>query len=182
MGDGRSEEGKGTDRAGAGLLLGIQVLFLTLCVSMFMQWNSGEETSSLDNALHGLYSDGQGAAEYIERHIGKEELVFSSNVSMASTVLAWLPKHRFYFAGNGERASYADYNEEQEKRITVEELLNLVRTKFGDRDMFYLLDSGGSCIMDGERLGEYEVLYRTGEKTARGEEYTIYKIPVPGEE
>lgn len=177
----RKEKGL-TDRAGAGLLFGIQVLFLALCVSMFMQWNSGEETSSLDNALHGLYSDGQGAAEYIERHIGKEELVFSSNVSMASTVLAWLPKHRFYFAGNGERASYADYNEEQEKRITVEELLNLVRTKFGDRDVFFLLDSGGSCIMDGERLGEYEVLYRTGEKTARGEEYTIYKIPVPGEE
>ena len=177
----RKEKGL-TDGVGAGLLLGIQALFLVLCVSMFTQWNSGEETSSLDNALHGLYSDGQGAAEYIEQYIGKEELVFSSNVSMASTVLAWLPKHRFYFAGNGEMASYADYNEEQEKQVTVEELLNLVRTRFGDRDVFYLLDSGGSCITDGEKLEEYEVLYRTKEKTARGEEYTIYKIPVSGKE
>ena len=67
----------------------------------------------------------------------------------------------------GKGLPTADYNEEQEKRITVEELLNLVRTKFGDRDMFYLLDSGGSCIMDGERLGEYEVLYRTGEKNCK---------------
>ncbi|MDE6890832.1 MAG: hypothetical protein K2P50_03455, partial [Lachnospiraceae bacterium] len=96
--------------------------------------------------------------------------------------LAWLPGHRwFYFAGSGERASYADYNEEQEQQITVEELLCLVRAKFGDRDVFYLLDSGGSCITDGENLAKYEVLYRTREKTARGEEYTIYRIPVSGE-
>lgn len=175
----REEKGI-ADRTAAGITLGIQVLFLALCAGMFMQWNSEEETSNLDNALHGLYSDGRGAAEYIEQNIGSEELIFSSNVSMASTVLAWLPKHRFYFAGNGERASYADYNEEQERQIAFEELLNLVRTKFADRDVFYLLDSGGSCITDGERLGEYEVLYRTEQKTARGEEYTIYKIPVPG--
>ena len=177
----RQEKGP-ADRVGAGMILGIQMLFLTLCIGMFMQWNSEEETSNLDNALHGLYSDGRGAAEYMERNIGREELVFSSNVSMASTVLAWLPGRRgFYFAGSGERASYADYNEEQEQQITVEELLCLVRTKFGDRDVFYLLDSGGSCITDGENLAKYEVLYRTREKTARGEEYTIYRIPVSGE-
>lgn len=175
----REEKGF-SDSAGTGLVLGIQVLFLALCIGMGMQWNSEEETSNLNTALHGLYSDGKGAAEYMEQNIGREELIFSSNVSMASTVLAWLPGYRFYFAGNGERASYADYNEGQERQITLEELSALVRTKFAGRDVFYLLDSGGSCITDIESLAEYEVLYRTQEKTARGEEYTIYRIPLSG--
>lgn len=165
-----------SDRVSGGALLGIQSLFLLLCVCMFLQWNSDKETSNLDNALHGLYSDGEGTAEYIEKVISPGELIVSDNVSMASSVLAHLPGYEFYFAGNGEKAVYADYSREQSREICLDELLLWARTSFPDKKEFYLLASPGSCISDRERLEEYEALYETGQETARGEEYTIYRI------
>ena len=166
------------DRICVGSSVGIQALFLVLSICMFLQWNSGEESSSLNNALHGLYSDGKGTAEYIGQNISSEEYIVSVNVSMASTVLAYLPGYEFYFAGNGEKASYADYNEGQRQQITFEEFMAFAREKFADKEVFYLLDSGDSCITESGQLREYEILYRTADKTARGEEYTIYRIPV----
>ncbi len=159
-----------------GVLALLQMLFLSLCIFMSLHWDSGQEPSNLGNALHGLYSDGVHAAEYIKGNIPKEELIISDNVPMASTVLAYLKDYEFYYAGNGRKESYADWSEEQNRTIGFMELIEWAREKFPDKEYGYLLVSGASCIEDMPRLSESELLYRTEGETARGEEYEIYKV------
>lgn len=157
-------------------LAGLQIMLLVLSVCMFMRWNAPEEASGLDNALHGLYSDGEAAAEYIRENVSSQELVVSVNVPYASTVLAYLPEYRFYFAGSGQAESYADWSEEQSGEISLEELQVWVKKNFPDRKAFYLLDSADSCLTGQEGLWEQELLYETKETTARGEEYRLYRV------
>lgn len=143
---------------------------------MFLRWDSEEEPSSLDNALHGLYSDGAGTAGYIKENISPGELMVSVNVSMAATVQAYLPGYHFYFAGNGRLETYADWSQGQERQISLDGLLTWARSNFPEKSEFYVLDSGGSCLTDGDGLADYEALYRTPQETARGEEYTVYRV------
>ena len=165
------------DRSSGVVLAGLQILLLVFAVFMIMQWNSEEESSNLGNALYGLYSDGVYTAEFIGENISPDEVVVSTNVAMASSVLAYLSSdYCFYFAGNGEIASYADYTDGQSKQISVSGLLEWLSTNFPEKKEFYLLDTEGSCIIDREELENFQVLYQTGQKTARGEEYTVYRI------
>lgn len=165
------------DRGSGIALAGLQILLLVFAVFMIMQWNSQEESSNLDNAFHGLYSDGVHTAEFIGENISPDEVIVSTNVAMASPVLAYLSSdYCFYFAGNGEIASYADYAGEQSRQTSVSSLLEWFGTNFPEKEEFYLLDSEGSCIIDREELENFQVLYQTAQKTARGEEYTVYRI------
>lgn len=158
---------------------GLEGLLVVLSVCMFIRWNDKEESSSLENALHGSYSDGGGVAEYIRENISPDELIVSVNVPRASTVLAYLPKYDFYFAGNGQRESYANWSKEQEGEISYEELLLWAETSFPDKQAFFLLYSQGSCLTDPEgRLGECQILYATEKETAREEEYIVYRIEI----
>ena len=172
----QKEEVKPVGRVVGIALFGLQALVLVLSVCMFMRWNYKEEASSLDNALHGVYSDGVYTAEYIKQNISPDALMVSVNVPYASTVIAYLPEYTFYFAGNGQRETYADWSDEQGRRISFEELLEWIRTSFPEQSEFYLLDSEDSCLTEADRLAECEVLYQTLEETARGEEYTIYRV------
>lgn len=155
---------------------GLQILLLILGVCMFFQWNSEDEASSLDNALHGLYSDGVYTAEYIKENISPDELIVSANVPWASTVLAYLSEYEFYFAGNGQKESYADWSDEQSRQVGLEELKVWVKMNFPDKQVFFLLDSAGSCLVDAGGLSKCQILYQTQQGTARGEEYTIYRV------
>lgn len=171
----RPPEGGAGVRAVFGCL---QVLLLVLAVSMMAEWNSEQETSNLQNALHGSYSDGKYAAEFIRGNIDADEVIISTNVPMASTVLAYLPGYEFYFAGSGELTSYADWSGKQGMIISLEELQSWGANTFPQKGEFYLLETQGSCLYDAEALDTYEILYQTGTKTARGEEYIVYRIPI----
>lgn len=154
---------------------------ILLAVTMFLRWNSPEESSSLDNALCGLYSDGVNAADYIRENISKDELIFSTDVPEASTILAYLGRdYTFYYAGNQKTAAYADYSDEQRTMASYEELLDFVKKNFPERKSFYLLECPDNCItgLSDEIKEEFEILYRTKEETARGENYTLYHILV----
>lgn len=158
-----------------------EFLLILLAVTMFIRWNSAEESSSLENALFGVYSDGVNVAEYIKEYISEDELIFSTDVSESSTVQAYLGKqYTFYYAGNGQREVYADYTEEQKKTIAYEELLNFVKREFPEKDSFYILESPSSCITDiSEEAGlSFEMCYQTSEETARGENYTLYRVEI----
>ena len=159
-----------------GGLEAIGFLLALLSVMMFMHWNSQEEPSSLDNAINGFYSDGGSAADFIRDHISQEELVVSDNIPMASTILAYLKDHEFYYAGSGEKASYADWSEEQSRLVSYEELLGWVKETFPDKKEFYLIQTTESCIYDGEEMDKWEVLYQSECKTVRDEEYRIRKV------
>lgn len=171
----RKREGP-SDKTGkiASAVLEGAVLVLSVC--MFLQWSSREEVSSLDNALHGHYSDGVYTAEFIEENISADEIIVSANVSMASTVRAFLPDYQFYFAGTGQITSYADYGKTQDSQIRFEELRIWVQKNFPEKKEFYLLDTNGSCIIEKGGLEECEVLYKTRQETAREEEYTVYRV------
>ena len=167
------------DKAVKVLLGGFQILLLVLSASMFLNWNSNKEPSSLDNALNGVYSDGVHAADYIKENIPKDAVIVSANVPFASTVLAYLDGYDFYYAGSRERTSYADWSEKQNRSSTFKELTAWAEQKFPEKQFIYLLNTEDSCLSDEEgELGKCEILYQTPGETVRGEEYTIYKIPL----
>ena len=102
------------DKISRAALICSQILILIFAGFMTVQWNSEEENSNLSNALYGVYSDGVHTAEFIGEKISPDELIVSANVAMASPVLAYLPaEYRFYYAGSGQIASYADYGSDQ---------------------------------------------------------------------
>jgi hypothetical protein len=154
-------------------------LLVVLAVTMFMRWNSPQESSSLDNALHGLYSDGVNAAAYIRANVPEDELLFSTDVSEAATVQAYLGKsYCFYYAGSGQKAVYADYTDAQKQTVDYQDFLARVQTDFPEADGFYLLESQGNCIdnLSEETKSGFTVCYRTEGESARGEDYTLYYI------
>ncbi|MCH5255710.1 MAG: hypothetical protein J1D87_00395 [Lachnospiraceae bacterium] len=156
-----------------------EILLILLGITMFFRWNYPEEVSSLDNALHGLYSDGVHVAEYISDNIEKEEVIISTDIPEASTVLAYLGKdYSFYYAGSKTLESFARYNEAQSQKVTYDELLRWVKTTFPNTDSFYLLKSPNSCITDipDEAKENWEICYQTVEETARGESYVLYRV------
>lgn len=154
-------------------------LLVLLGISMFLMWNSKEESSGFANAWNGLYSDGVHAAEYIREYVGTEAVLLSTDVIEAATVQAYLGReYRFYYAGTGEAVSYADYTQEQSREITYEEFLAWVKERFPDSAAVYLLECPTNCIheiKEEERAG-WELCYQTTEVTARAEEYCLYRI------
>ena len=156
----------------AGVWLGIVAVF------MFVQWNSSEETSSLENALNGSYSDGVYAAEYIENNLSTEELIVTTDVAFASTILGFAEDYTAYYAGSGKKTSYADWSEEQTQGITYEKLIHWIKASFPEKDSFVLIQCAASCIkdFDSERS---EVLYTTKVESAKQENYIIYRVFIP---
>lgn len=161
---------------------GLQIALGVLVIAMFLHWNSDEEPSNLQQALHGSYSDGQNAAEFIQEHIDPTEILISTDVPLDSTILAYLKNYQFYYAGSGKLTSYADWSKEQSQMIGMEELLAWCRDAFPMKQEVYLIQGNISCIVDSEQLAQYEVIYETSGSTVRGEEYQIYRIPLGSEE
>lgn len=159
-----------------GALRGTEVLLIILSVFMLTHWNSEEEPSNLENALNGVYSDGGNAATFIRENISPQELIISDNVPMTSTILAYLKDYEFYYAGNGQKESYADWSEEQSQSIGYEELLNWAKETFPEKKEFFIIQTTDSCIDGIEAMELYEVLYQSESSTVRGEEYKIIKV------
>lgn len=159
-----------------GALGAIEALLVFLSVFMLIHWNSPEEPSNLNNALNGVYSDGGNTADFIRENISYEELIISDNIPMASTILAYLKDYEFYYAGNGQKESYADWSEEQGRTISYEELLAWVREAFPEKEEFFIVQTTESCIHDAEMLDGCEVLYQSECSTVRDEEYKIIKV------
>lgn len=156
-----------------------EAVLILLSVTMFLRWNAPEESSSLSNALFGVYSDGVNAAAYIRENVDQEELILSTDVSECSTVQAYLGKNYcFYYAGSGKRTTYADYAEEQKKTVSYEELIAWVRGNFPEKEDFYILESPSNCIenIPDEVKAEFQICYRTEGETARDENYTLYRV------
>lgn len=154
-------------------------LLVLLGITMFLRWNSPEESSSLANAWSGLYSDGVHVAEYMKRNVGKDEIILSTDIIEAATVQAYLGKeYTFYYAGTGETATYANYTEEQSRGVNCGEFLTWMTENFPDREYVYLLKSPTNCVHDipDDVKAKWELCYQTAEETARGEEYSLYKI------
>lgn len=161
---------------------GMQIVVGVLAIAMFLHWNSDEEPSNLQQALHGSYSDGQNAAEFIQEQIDPAEILISTDVPLDSTILAYLKNYQFYYAGSGKLTSYADWSEEQSQTIHMKELLAWCRDAFPMKQEVYLIQGNISCIVDSEQLAQYEVIYETSGSTVRGEEYRICRIPLGSEE
>ncbi len=156
----------------AGVWIGI------VAILMFVQWNSPEETSSLSNALYGSYSDGVRTAEYIEKNLSTEELIITTDVAFASTILGFAEDYRTYYAGSGKETSYADWSEEQTQSITYDEMLEWIREDFPQKESFILVQCALSCI-NGFDAEQGEVLYTTEIPSAKQENYTIYRVSLP---
>lgn len=165
-------------RGAAGIL---QVLLGILAVVMLLHWNSDAEPSNLQQALHGSYSDGQNAAEFIREEISPDEIILSTDVPMESTILAYLKDYRFYYAGSGKITTYADWSEEQSQIISLDQVIAWCRESFPEKDYIYLIQSSDSCIVDPEKLDGQECIYETEGVTVRGEEYGIYRIGLKNE-
>ncbi|MCI7040876.1 MAG: hypothetical protein MR992_01910 [Lachnospiraceae bacterium] len=158
-----------------------EIVLILLSVTMFLRWNSPEESSSLSNALFGLYSDGVNVAAYIRENVNQEELILSTDVAESSTVQAYLGKdYTFYYAGNGKKVTYADYAEEQKQVISYDEMIVWAKANFPEKEDFYILESPSNCIKNipDEAKAVFQVCYRTEGETARGENYTLYRVAI----
>ena len=158
-----------------------EIVLILLSVTMFLRWNSPGESSSLSNALFGVYSDGVNVAAYIRENVNQEELILSTDVTESSTVQAYLGKdYTFYYAGNGKKATYADYAEEQKQVISYDELIVWAKANFPEKEDIYILESPSNCIKNipDEVKSEFQVCYRTEGETARGENYTLYRVAI----
>ncbi len=158
-----------------------EIVLILLSVTMFLRWNSPGESSSLSNALFGVYSDGVNVAAYIRENVNQEELILSTDVTESSTVQAYLGKdYTFYYAGNGKKATYADYAEEQKQVISYDELIVWAKANFPEKEDIYILESPSNCIKNipDEAKSEFQVCYRTEGETARGENYTLYRVAI----
>lgn len=156
-----------------------ELLLVVLGIFMFWRWNSTEESSSLQNAWNGVYSDGIHVAEYIEDYVGEDELIISTDIMEAATVQAYLGKeYHFYYAGTGEPKTYANYTEEEKVMVDYEMMLVWVKKKFPEKKEFYLLISPSNRVSNipDEVKETWEICYETVGKTARGEEYCLAKI------
>ena len=154
---------------------------ILLSVTMFLRWNSPEESSSLSNALFGVYSDGVNVAAFISENVDQEELILSTDVSESSTVQAYLGKgYTFYYAGNGKKATYADYAEEQKQVISYDEMIVWAKANFPEKEEVYILESPSNCIenIPDEAKAEFQVCYQTEGETARGENYILYRVMI----
>ena len=172
-------DGKKPDDKFCKISLGLlEILLIFFCICLFGNWNSERESSSLENAINGLYSDGSNTARYIRENMDEEDLIVTTDVAMSSTVVAQLPRYEFYYAGNGKKETYADWTEEQSGSISLSELLNWAKGNFTDKLELYLLWTDNDCLYETEDLSNYEIVYQTDEKTVKGEEYTIFKIPL----
>lgn len=157
----------------------LEVLLAVIAVFMFIRWNAPTETSSLNNALFGSYSDGENAADYVKENLNKDELIITTDVAFASTILGFADEYRAYYAGSMEETSYADWSEKQTQGITYEELIQNVKDKFSSKDSFILIHCVDSCISGFTGLKEEcEVLYETKELSAQREDYVIYRVRV----
>lgn len=157
----------------------LEIVLALIAVFMFVRWNSPQETNSLANAWNGIYSDGIFAAEYIEDNVGEEELIVTTEVAFASTILGFADDYRAWYAGSGEETSYADWSETQTQTITYEELIQWVKEKFGQKESFVLIQCTNSCVIGLEdHKNEFEVLYETTTPSAKGEDYIIYRVRI----
>lgn len=166
---------------GAGAVLA-ELLLVILGVTMFIRWNSPEESSGLVNALNGLYSDGVHVAEFIKQNVAGDEIIVMTDVVEASTVQAYLGRdYGFYFAGNGEVRTYASYTEEESASVTYEDLLLWVKEASPKKEYFYLLMSPTNHVKEipDEAKESWKLCYRSQEETARDEEYSLYQISIP---
>lgn len=174
----------------SGLLLGkrfvragkimAEVMLILLGVTIFLRWNSPEESSSLKNAWNGIYSDAVNVADYIKENVEPEESFVYTNVAYAATVQAYLGEdYDFRYAGNMERISYANYTDEQKVSIPYNEFIEKSEKEFSDNNGVYLLLCAQNCIdnIPEEEMNKWTICYQTQELTARGEEYTLYYIP-----
>lgn len=147
-----------------------------LLAAMFLHWNSEEETSSLQKALTGIYSDAGNVADYIQTEVPEDALIVETNVSVAGTVMAYLPDRVFYYAGTREPLAYADYTEHQKTEATLSEVTGWALKQ--GYETYYLLDSSYSCITDWTGIEEAKLVYETKEASVRQEDYKLYKIDV----
>ena len=175
------EKKREKDRIYRGAAGTLQVLLGILAVVMLLHWNSDAEPSNLQQALHGSYSDGQNAAEFIREEISPDEIILSTDVPMESTILAYLKNYRFYYAGSGKVTSYADWSEEQSQTISWNRIITWCKESFPQKDYIYLIQGSDSCITDPEKLEGQECIYETEGSTVRGEEYGIYRIGLKNE-
>ena len=84
--------------------------------------------------------------------------------------------YEFYYAGNGRMESYADWSEEQSKKISYAELLGWIKEAFPGKEEFFLIQTKESCMEGGGTLEGSEELYQSGNETVRDEEYRIFKV------
>lgn len=175
----KKEKQIGDDRICKGIFYLLDGFLILIAVFMLGRWNSEEEKSNLNNALYGVYSDGANAAEYIRNNIPADALIVSTNIPRASTVLAYLRGYEFYYAGNLQVETYADWSEEQSSSISYTDLISWVQETFPDKEWFYIIDSKESCLDDAGDLKQSKVCYETTVKPARDETYVIYQVAIP---
>lgn len=155
------------------VLNGLVVLFAVCC---FLHWNSEDEPSNLQEALHGVYSNASEAAAFLQENVPRDALIVSTNVAFDSSVLAFLDGYEMHFATNGMLVDHAIYAGEELKSATLEDIEGWISVQYPDTKTYYLIVSEATHLSDAKGLTEGTLLYESKISANRGENYRIFQM------
>ena len=154
----------------------LNALVVIFAIACFMHWNSEEEPSNLQEALHGVYSNAGETAAYLKENVPQDALLVSTNVAFDSSVLAFLDDYEMHFATNGMVVNHAIYAGEELNSATLEEMEGWISVQYPDIEDYYLIVSDQSKITENDIQSAGVLLYESVKDSNRGENYRIYRI------
>ena len=153
----------------------LNTLAVIFSIACFLHWNSDEERSSLEVALHGVFSNAGEAATFIEENVPTDALIVSTNVSFDTSILAFLEDYRFHWMTDGEEVNHAVYAGKELEHATVSEVEGWIRDQYPECEQYYFIVSPESQLDErGDLYNKGTLLYESEEKSVHNEDYQIY--------
>ena len=154
----------------------LNALIVIFAIACFMHWNSEEEPSNLQEALHGVYSNAGETAAYLKENVPNDALLVSTNVAFDCSVLAFLDDYEMHFATDGRVVNHAIYAGEELNSATLEDIEGWISVMYPETKTYYLIVSDAALLSDKEGLSEGTLLYETEALANRGENYRIFQM------
>lgn len=155
------------------VLNGLVVLFAVCC---FLHWNSEDEPSNLQEALHGVYSNAGEAAAFLQKNVPRDALIVSTNAAFDSSVLAFLDGYEMHFATNGMLVNHAIYAGEELKSATLADIEGWISKQYPDIVNYYVIVSDSAQLAGDEIRTMGILLYESQMDSNRKENYRIYEV------
>jgi len=125
------------------------------------------------------YSDMQNCAKYIVENIGADDAVVGVNGCITSGVVVYLEDHVVYSQDSGEKMTYCNYERQDVKLQSYEDLQRWTQKDFPEADCVYLLMEENRKLADTINLFSHEekveCVYQT-QGDAINDRYKIYRI------
>ena len=122
------------------------------------------------------YSNGKGAAAFIEENIQDNAVIMTDAQPECSSVFPYLEKKDFLYAPNGDRYTFVTLDDRYNMQMEYDDFIKYAAEfDSGGKPIYLISAMGHSCIRDAERLPEsFALLYQSPYASLKEEDYQIY--------